>query len=96
MTRVPEVIVSMKGEEPHRETRTFGTMTIDLLDLSDWLMGVGIVRLSCFNAWRMAAVQVAVLNVVLSPRRRDWSLVINCVKVSVIRHPGNQVIRQKD
>ena len=26
----------------HKETRTFGTMTADLLALSDWLMGHGV------------------------------------------------------
>src|SRR5512136_648122 len=36
----------MKGEEPYRETRTFGTMTIDLLDLSDWLMGLRVTHVA--------------------------------------------------
>ena len=40
------VIVSVEGEELHRETRTFGTMTIDLLDLSDWLMGLGVTHVA--------------------------------------------------
>jgi len=43
---VAGMIVSMQGEEPYRETRTFGTMTIDLLDLSDWLMGFGVTHVA--------------------------------------------------
>jgi transposase len=43
---VAGVIVSKQGEEPYRETRTFGTMTIDLLDLSDWLMGLGVTHVA--------------------------------------------------
>lgn len=36
---VAAVIVSVAGKDPIRETRSFGTMTSDLLSLSDWLTG---------------------------------------------------------
>jgi transposase len=36
------VIVSKPGGLPHKEIRTFGTMTDDLLKLSDWLTGEGV------------------------------------------------------
>ena len=31
------VIVPGTGRQPHKEVRTFGTMTADLLELVDWL-----------------------------------------------------------
>ncbi len=43
---VATVIVSTEGKEPYRETRTFGTMTTDLLDLSDWLLGLGVTHVA--------------------------------------------------
>ena len=36
-TVVACVIVPGKGRQPNKEVRTFGTMTADLLELSDWL-----------------------------------------------------------
>ena len=36
-TVVACVIVPGNGRQPHKEVRTFGTMTADLLDLADWL-----------------------------------------------------------
>jgi hypothetical protein len=38
-TVVPAIIVPDAQGGLHKETRTFGTMTADLLALSDWLMG---------------------------------------------------------
>src|SRR5712692_6724869 len=36
-TVVACVIVPANGRQPHKEVRTFGTMTTDLLELADWL-----------------------------------------------------------
>ena len=36
-TVVACVIVPGSGRQPHKEIRTFGTMTADLLELADWL-----------------------------------------------------------
>src|SRR5438128_2572529 len=36
-TVVACVIVPGNGRQPHKEVRTFGTMTADLLELADWL-----------------------------------------------------------
>jgi len=36
-TVVACVIVPGTGRQPHKEVRTFGTMTADLLELADWL-----------------------------------------------------------
>jgi transposase len=36
---VAAIIITNEGEEVYRETRSFGTMTSDLLCLSDWLIG---------------------------------------------------------
>lgn len=40
------VIVVRAGGEVHRESRTFGTMTADLLLLSDWLQGQGVTHVA--------------------------------------------------
>ena len=41
-TVVAAIIVPDGQGGLHKETRTFGTMTVDLLALSDWLMGRGV------------------------------------------------------
>jgi hypothetical protein len=41
-TVVATEIISQEKGKPLKATRTFGTMTGDLLALSDWLMGYGI------------------------------------------------------
>lgn len=41
-TVVATVIISQERGKPLKATRTFGTMTDDLLALSDWLMGYGV------------------------------------------------------
>jgi transposase len=41
-TVVAAIIVPDGQGGSHKETRTFGTMTVDLLALSDWLMGHGV------------------------------------------------------
>lgn len=41
-TVVASIIVLQEGGAWYEETRTFGTMTGDLLSLSDWLMGYGV------------------------------------------------------
>jgi len=41
-TVVASIIVPDEKGGPRKETRTFGTMTSDLLVLSDWLMGYGV------------------------------------------------------
>ena len=41
-TVVAAIIVPDGQGGLHKETRTFGTMTVDLLALSDWLMGHGV------------------------------------------------------
>lgn len=45
-TVVASVIVSDGKEGLRKETRTFGTMTSDLLALSDWLMGYGVTHVA--------------------------------------------------
>ena len=45
-TVVAAIIVPDEGGELHRETRTFGTMTADLLGLSDWLLGAGVTHVA--------------------------------------------------
>ncbi|WP_313998898.1 IS110 family transposase [uncultured Paenibacillus sp.] len=40
-TVVATIIVGVAGKRPEKETRTFGTMTADLLELSDWLSEKG-------------------------------------------------------
>jgi transposase len=45
-TVVGAVIVPDPKGGLHKETRTFGTMTTDLLDLSDWLMGQGVTHVA--------------------------------------------------
>ena len=37
-TVVACVVVPGPGKQPHKEIRTFNTMTADLLELADWLM----------------------------------------------------------
>ncbi len=41
-TVVACVAIPGKGGKRHRETQTFGTMTVDLLALRDWLVAMGI------------------------------------------------------
>jgi len=36
---VAAIIITNEGKEAYRETRSFGTMTSELLSLSDWLKG---------------------------------------------------------
>jgi len=45
-TVVAAIIVPDPKEELHKETRSFGTMTIDLLALSDWLMEHGVTHVA--------------------------------------------------
>ena len=45
-TVVASVIVQQAGGSWHQANRTFGTMTADLLDLSDWLMSQGVTHVA--------------------------------------------------
>jgi transposase len=45
-TVVACVIVSGAGKLPHKEIRTFGTMTADLLELGDWLAAQGVTHVA--------------------------------------------------
>jgi transposase len=45
-TVVACVLTPGTGAEPHRETRTFATMTADLLALSDWLSATGVTHVA--------------------------------------------------
>src|SRR5713226_4953695 len=45
-TVVACVIVPGAGKLPHKEIRTFGTMTADLLELGDWLAAHGVTHLA--------------------------------------------------
>ena len=45
-TVVATVIVSNERDKPLKATQTFGTMTDDLLALSDWLMGYGVTHVA--------------------------------------------------
>src|SRR5437773_4987992 len=45
-TAVACVIVSDTKGPPHKETRTFGTMTVDLLALADWLVAEGVTHVA--------------------------------------------------
>jgi len=45
-TVVAAAIVQTPTGEWHQEKRTFGTMTADLLALSDWLMGQGVTHVA--------------------------------------------------
>ena len=45
-TVVAAIIVPDEAGDLHRETRTFGTMTADLLGLSDWLLGAGVTHVA--------------------------------------------------
>jgi len=45
-TVVAAKVVSGEAGELQRETRTFGTMTADLLALSDWLLGAGVTHVA--------------------------------------------------
>jgi transposase len=45
-TVVPAIIVPDAQGGLHKETRTFGTVTADLLALSDWLMGQGVTHVA--------------------------------------------------
>ena len=45
-TVVACVLVSGPTAEPHQETRTFATMTADLLALADWLAGQGVTHVA--------------------------------------------------
>jgi transposase len=45
-TVVATILVPGKGRGLHKETRTFGTMTVDLLELSDWLMSRGVTHVA--------------------------------------------------
>ena len=45
-TVVACVIVPGSGKLPHKEIRTFGTMTADLLELGDWLAEHGVTHVA--------------------------------------------------
>jgi transposase len=45
-TVVACVIVPATGRQPHKEIRTFGTMTPDLLEFADWLSGFGVTHVA--------------------------------------------------
>lgn len=45
-TVVACVVVPGPGREPHKEIRTFGTMTADLLELADWLTAHGVTHVA--------------------------------------------------
>src|SRR2546428_13571407 len=45
-TVVACVVVPGAGEQPHKETRTFNTMTADLLELADWLTAQGVTHVA--------------------------------------------------
>ena len=45
-TVVTAIIVPDGKNGLQKETRTFGTMTCDLLALSDWLMGYGVTHVA--------------------------------------------------
>ena len=45
-TVVACVIVPGTGKLPHKEIRTFGTMTADLLELGDWLATQGVTHVA--------------------------------------------------
>ena len=45
-TVVAAIIVPDKGRGLHKETRSFGTMTGELLTLSDWLMSLGVTHVA--------------------------------------------------
>ena len=45
-TVVACVVVPGAGKQPHKEIRTFNTMTADLLELADWLMGKGVTHVA--------------------------------------------------
>jgi transposase len=45
-TVVAAIIVQTASENPHQEKQTFGTMTSDLLALSDWLLGHGVTHVA--------------------------------------------------
>lgn len=46
---VATVIVSQERSKPLKATQTFGTMTDDLLALSDWLMSYGVAHAAIEN-----------------------------------------------
>src|SRR6476661_444944 len=53
-TAVACVIVSQTKGPPHKEIRTFGTMTDDLLALADWLAAEGVTHVGCYGEhWRL-------------------------------------------
>lgn len=45
-TVVACVVLPGTGKEPHKEIRTFGTMTADLLELADWLTAQGVTHVA--------------------------------------------------
>src|SRR5260370_12623253 len=45
-TVVACVVVSGSGKQPHKEIRTFNTMTADLLELADWLTQQGVTHIA--------------------------------------------------
>lgn len=66
-TVVACVRVPGKGGKRHKETRTFGTMTVDLLALRDWLVALGVTLVGMESTgvyWKC----------VLRPRRRHGVL----------------------
>src|SRR5438270_1564295 len=45
-TVVACVVVPGAGQQPHKEIRTFNTMTADLLELADWLTTLGVTHVA--------------------------------------------------
>src|SRR6059036_605313 len=45
-TVVACVVVPGTGKQPHKEIRTFNTMTADLLELADWLTAQGVTHVA--------------------------------------------------
>lgn len=43
---VAAVILSVEGAEPYRETRSWGTMTEDLVAMAEWLSGLGVTHVA--------------------------------------------------
>ena len=45
-TVVACIVVPGAGKQPHKEIRTFNTMTTDLLQLADWLTAQGVTHVA--------------------------------------------------
>ena len=66
-TVVACVIVPGTGRQPHKEIRTFGTMTPDLLEFADWLHACGVTHVAMESTGVYFALSSALIGRVQVP-----------------------------